>query len=78
MIGYVQDEIAEFPDKIKESVKTPAGNNLFLVRENCVRLEEKRATVFHRIVAMLLFVSETSRPDIQIAVAFLSTRTRLS
>jgi hypothetical protein len=53
---------------------TPAGNHLFQVnKENPVLLEEKEKEFFHHNVAKLLFLSKRARPDIQTAVAFLTT-----
>ena len=39
-----------------------------------MKLEQKRADLFHRYAAKLLFISKCGRPDIQTAVAFLTTR----
>ena len=38
------------------------------------KLEGDKARLFHTFVAKLLFVSKRGRPDIQVAIAFLSTR----
>ena len=38
------------------------------------KLDKRRVELFHRYVAKLLFISKRGRPDIQTAVAFLTTR----
>ena len=74
MTDYVKESIAEFPESIETDAVTPAAANLFEVREDIVRLPEEKASIFHRIVAKLLFVCKRGRPDIQVPIAFLSTR----
>ena len=75
MISYIDDAIAEYTGKMKDNAVTPAGLHLFEVNETTETLDEERAKLFHRIVAMLLFVAKRARPDIQVAIAFMSTRT---
>ena len=54
---------------------TPAAAHLFDTEEdNPALLSEEDATLFHHIVAKLLYLSKRARPDIQLAVAFLFTR----
>ena len=53
---------------------TQAASHLFTVNDECDKLAEETAQRFHTIVAKLLFVCKRSRPDIQVAVAFLTTR----
>ena len=74
MIGYINDAIAEFPEEVSDKVLTPAAVHLFEVETESEPLDAERRSIFHRIVAMLLFVSKRARPDIQVAVAFLTTR----
>ena len=52
---------------------TPAGDNLFNVRESPAlsTLDAKR---FHSFVAKLLYLSKRTRPDILTLVAFLTTK----
>ena len=54
----------------------PCNGNLFKVKEDSPLLEAKRADLFHRLVARLLFASKRARPDIQVTVAFLCTRVK--
>ena len=78
MENYIADALEEFPETLGKTVSTPASAYLFEVNDEAEKLEEERARMFHRIVAMLLFVSKRARPDIQVAIAFLSTRTTKS
>ena len=54
---------------------TPTALHLFEVNFECIKLDEKTTEKFHSIVAKLLFVSHRGRPDILVAIAFLTTRT---
>ena len=78
MVGYLEDAVKEFPEEISTAAKTPAGLHLFEVDNNAKKLDLEKAKIFHRIVAMLLFVCKRARPDIHVAVAFLTTRTTKS
>lgn len=55
---------------------TPAAEHLFQVRDDAVKLSEKKAKVFHNFAARGLFATKRSRPDIHTAIAFLTTRVR--
>jgi histone deacetylase 1/2 len=54
-------------------VKTPATDNLFITRETRL-LDETDTIEFHFQVAKLLYLSKRTRPDILLAVSFLTTR----
>jgi hypothetical protein len=55
---------------------TAAANHLFKVSEEGDKLDEETAQLFHHNVAKLLFLCKHARPDLQTAVAFLSTRAK--
>ena len=74
MREYVKKMIDDFPNLKKGKAKTPAANHLFNVREDVKKLSEKDAIIFHNLTARGLFLSKRARPDIQTAIAFLSTR----
>ena len=74
MESYVKEIIEGFPEKITKAAKTCASDYLFRVNPDGKKLDRKRADIFHRYVAKLLFISKRERPDIQTAVAFLTTR----
>ena len=75
MFDYVKDIVETFPDDKQSRVaETPATTVLFEVRETTGKLPQDKANIFHKYVAKLLYASIRTRPDIAIAVAFLTTR----
>jgi hypothetical protein len=79
MEKYIEGILSGFrdddPDEKVKPVSTPATNNLFKTRETD-KLSKRRAGIFHTIVAKLLFVAKRARPDILLAVYFLTTRVK--
>ena len=73
MQEYIERLIKEFPILIEGSAATPASEFLFKVNDAAALLDEKQAEQFHTNVAKLLFLCQRARPDIQVAVAFLTT-----
>eukprot|EP00957_Ditylum_brightwellii_P116256 8867915-Ditylum_brightwellii.AAC.1 len=66
----------DFPEVIEGNVTTPAADHLFDVDPECEALSELLARQFHTSTAKLLFLCKWTRPDIQTAVAFLTTRVK--
>ena len=60
------------------NARTPAKSNLFTVDPNSSLLNTKEADAFHRRTTRLLFAAKRARPDIQVAVAYLYTRVKVS
>ena len=54
----------------------PAAEHLFTANENPVLLDEATLQMFHTNTAKLLFLSKRARPDVQPAVAYLTTRVK--
>ena len=77
MRNYVKSMIEYFPTKLNENdvVSTPANENLFK-KDNSKQLDQKKAEIFHTVVAKGLFVSKRARPDIQPTIAVLCTRVK--
>ena len=74
MKAFIKDLIAETPSELlKGMAASPAGQHLFNVNENCPKLSKEQAELFHHLTAKLLYLSKRTRPDIQTAVAFLTT-----
>jgi hypothetical protein len=73
-IDYIQKMLAKLPDDMNGEATTPAANHLFEVDESADKLDEETAQLFHHNVAKLLFLCKRARPDVQAAVAFLTTR----
>ena len=74
MKAFIDDLIAETPSKLlKGMAASPGGQHLFTVNEDCPKLSEKQAELFHHLTAKLLYLCKRTRPDIQTAIAFLTT-----
>jgi hypothetical protein len=74
MIDYIKKILDETDEIFPGTSSTPAANHLFSVNRNATKLSTKDADFFHYLTAKLLFLCKRARPDIQTAVAFLSTR----
>jgi len=74
MFDYIENMLSELPPTMDGESRTPAPLHLFDVNEEATKLNEAEAQFFHHYVAKLLFLCKRARPDIQTAVAFLSTR----
>ena len=68
------EEFEVFNEKIDSSKPTPAAAYLFNVDEESPLLNEKKAKVFHKIVAKLLFVCCRGQHHINVTISFLTTR----
>jgi hypothetical protein len=53
-----------------------APDNLFVVNEDCNKVSNEAAAASYTIVAKALYVTKRHRPDISLAIAFLTTRVR--
>ncbi len=78
MITYLKNVIEQFPEETSGRVLSPAAEHFFVVRDKIEErvLEEERALAFHRMVAQLLFMCTRAQQDIQMAVAFLTTKVK--
>jgi hypothetical protein len=74
---YIGTVLKDFPAAITSTSPSPAADHLFKVRDQSEArlLPESQAVAFHHTVAQLLFMSKCRR-DIQLAVAFLTTRVK--
>jgi len=73
----MSEMLEAIPKDMGGDASTPAALHLFEVNDtNPQPLEEQRAILFHHYVAKALFLCKRVRPDIQTAVAFLSTRVK--
>ena len=68
--------LAELPSDMNGVSTTPAALHLFNVDDGAEKIDEEKAQLFHHLVTKLLYLSQRSRQDIQMAVAFLCTRVR--
>ncbi len=76
MAYYVKKMIEDFPDKLRNGVLCPWTERLFKVDDKSKLLSEDKAKTFYTFVMQGMFVCKRARPDIQPAIAFLSTRGR--
>ena len=76
MNDYVEDLLMSLPDAMAGESSTPAGNHLFTVNPDAEHLSASESEMFHHYVAKLLFLGKRARPDMQTAVAFLSTKVK--
>ena len=60
----------------RQRISTAAPDNLFKVNDDQVKLGTVKAKYFHRIVAMILYVTKWAWPDKALSIAFLTTRVR--
>ena len=78
MRDYTKNLLEECPDELLMGgvAASSAGNHIFNVNPKAPKLNEEKAEIFHHLVAKLLYLSKRTRPDIQLPVAFLTTRVR--
>ena len=88
MIEYIDDVIKEWEEATsklddgcehvisRQRIATAAPDDLFKVDDDQVKLGTVKAKYFHRIVAMMLYVTKRARPDTALSIAFLTTRVR--
>jgi len=76
MTDYIDGMLASLPESMDGESATPAGNNLFMVNPDALLLPASESEIFHHYVAKLLFLCKWARPDIQTAIAYLSTRVK--
>ena len=75
MEDYIDRIVSETPDELlKGPCSTPAANHLFNVNEDSEPLDKIRAEKYHHLTAMILYLAKKTRPDVQTATAFLTTR----
>jgi hypothetical protein len=74
MMDYVDKMLADLPAEMDGEAPSPAANDLLTVNDDQTKVDEKKAQLFHTYVAKTLFLCKRARPDLQTAVAFLSTR----
>jgi hypothetical protein len=60
----------------RKRIATAAPGNLFKVDGDAVKLEQTAAKPYHNITAKSIYVTKRARPNISLAVAFLTTRVK--
>lgn len=76
MKDYIEEAIEAFGENVSRGATTPAKHNLHIINESSPKLSKAQAELFHHIVAKLLYVAKRCRLDVQLAIAFLTTRVK--
>ena len=48
--------------------------NMFLVDDNCDKLNKEKAETFHKLVSKMVFAKNRARPDTGTSISYLTTR----
>jgi hypothetical protein len=72
MVDYVNNMVNDFPEELSPS-NYPWNDNLFKVDPSSKLLLKEKKELFHTFVAKALFLCKRARPNIQPAIAFLTT-----
>jgi hypothetical protein len=72
---YIEGMLEEFPYEVKPKA-TPWTEKLLKVQKDATKLEEARRSIFHTYVMKGMFLCKRARPDIEPAIAFLSSRVK--
>ena len=76
MYDFINKMLVDLPINMDGTARTPAADHLFTVSPTPKLLPEETAIMFHHNMAKLLFLCKWAKPDLQTAVAFLSTRVK--
>jgi hypothetical protein len=88
MFDYVDEIVQSFDTACSEledgytevsgrrRIATAAPDDLFKVDGDATKLDQAKAKAFHNITAKMIYVTKRARPDISLAVAFLTTRVK--
>ena len=76
MAGYVADCLKTY--NVTKSAGSPGGADLFDIDVNSPKLSKADTEIFHSRVAKLLYLAKRTRPDLLLAIAFLTTRVQCS
>jgi hypothetical protein len=70
--AYIEKMLKSHP--VEGDAASPARNDLFEEEQDSLLLSPVEKELFHTAVAKLLYLSKRARPDIQVAIAVLTTR----
>jgi hypothetical protein len=88
MIDYVDEIVVAYDKALKDlsddfnavtkkknvARTRAAPDDLFIVNKDAEKLSEEGAMAFHNLFTKTLYVSKRARPDVSMAIAFLTTR----
>ena len=74
MDQYIDNLFTECPDQLmKGTGTTPTANHLVDVNDACPKLDTEDAILYHHLITKLLYLCKQTRPNIQLAMSFLTT-----
>ena len=74
MRSYIQNALDDMPKQFKGKAATPAAQHLFAVNDHAPKMNKEKSEYFHSLVMQLMYLAHRGRPDIRVAIGFLSTR----
>jgi hypothetical protein len=75
MYDYIDELIKETPAELMMGTSAmPAANHLFAMNPDCDKLNEVDAALYHHLTVKLLYLLKRTRPDLLLAVSFLTKR----
>ena len=74
MRSYLSTILDDLPKEFKGKARSPAAKHLYHTDESTRKLEPEKADRYHSITMQLAYLAQRGRPDIRMAVNFLSTR----
>ena len=76
MIEELEELLIPYKENLNRTFANPAGRWLFNTKEDAKPLPDEKADIYRSFVAKLLWIMKRSRPDLELAVSFLSTRVK--
>ena len=77
MVDYIKNMVKDFPEELTvEGAAYPWNESLFKVDPESPALEEFKKGEFHNFVYRALFMTKRAHPDLQPAIAFLTTHVK--
>ena len=76
MMSYIEDIITAFDKadlKRKGTKSSDAPNKLFMINQDCKKLDQDKVMEFHNLVAQNLYATKKERPDNCTAIKFITT-----
>ena len=74
MSDYIQVILQDTPANLRGTSMVPAAKHLFTTHPDAPKISPQEQEIFHHLTMQLMYLSQRGRPDIQTAVAFLSSR----
>ena len=70
MLEHVKDAINMMDEELRSGINSPNYRDLFTTYDESSKpLNEEKSTLFHRIVAKLLYITKRARPDLETSIS---------